>query len=214
MAKLSWLLIIIVIECVVSVEYQYDDLLRNFTEYRSRQKRTLTFLGGGTNKMLFSGVWPVEFEDPIRWRTLNCGYNLQCQYAVPVDALYPWDKFDDEHYVTRSLQSIREEFDKTGQARSDEARLFVYTGLETYIDRQGKSGRECLLKAICQNAQIDAHYGIFTEILNTILSPGTDPLFEVYYSAYRAGKAGVNCEQLFHQCRRGDSFLDHIIVDD
>lgn len=119
--------------------------------------------------MLFSGVWPVEFEDPIRWRTLNCGYNLQCQYAIPTDALYIWDKFDDEHYVTRSLQSIREEFDKTGEAKSDESRLFVYTAIETFINQQGKNGRTCLLKAICQNSQVDEHHGIYTEVLNAVL---------------------------------------------
>lgn len=159
--------------------------------------------------MIFTFVFPVALEDPIAWRAMLGLVNFHTQYNVPTRSLYPWDLF--ENYDRRSLQSVKEEFDKTGTYSIDESRIFVYEFLRKYMDQQGKNGEACLEKAFCENAQIDHHEGVYSEILNSILTPGK--VDDHFKDAYNAGKAGVNCETVYSQCKKGDSLFDSLFVD-
>lgn len=58
-----------------------------------------------------------------------------------------------------------------GQAdfETDDSRLFAYILLEALMERQHGNGHRCLLRSICQNAQVDEHVGILSEIMDVIL---------------------------------------------
>lgn len=159
--------------------------------------------------MLFNFIHNVPLEDPIYWRDLLGIINIQTMYNVPTSPLYPWDLF--ENYDRRSIQSVREEFDRTGKVRPDESRTFVYEFLITFMNQKGVNGKECLRKSICENSQITSHQGLYAEILNALLTPGKveDP----YEDIFLAGKSGVDCETMFKKCPPGDSLFDKIFMD-
>ncbi|TMW49138.1 hypothetical protein DOY81_005793, partial [Sarcophaga bullata] len=74
-------------------------------------------------------------------------------------------------------------------------------------------GKECLLRAICENAQIHHHVDLFSEILNVILTPGKGDVDAVYGQAYDMGRAGADCFRFFKQCPKGFSLLDQYLYD-
>lgn len=147
--------------------------------------------------MVFTFVFPVVLEDPIDWRNMLALVNLHTQYGVSTRPLYPWDLW--EKYDRRSLDEV------------DDSRVLIYEFLRKIMDQKGVNGEACMQRAFCDNAQVDHHEGIYSEVLNAILTPGkiNDP----FQDSYDAGKAGVNCEQLFKECPRGDSLFDKISVD-
>ncbi|KAL5279445.1 hypothetical protein ACFFRR_003827 [Megaselia abdita] len=195
-----------VIALLLTRVYCHQNLTLQHKLYRA--KRGIVFEGGGFNKMLFNFIHNVPLEDPIYWRDLLGILNIQCQYNVPTSPLYPWD-FGDNY--ERSMQSVKEEFEKTGHSLPDESRTFVYEFLITFMNQKGVNGEECLKKSICENSQIDHHEGLFAEILGALLTPGLveDP----YKDYFLAGKYGVNCQEVFSGCPRGDSIFDRIVVD-
>ncbi|KAL5279444.1 hypothetical protein ACFFRR_003826 [Megaselia abdita] len=204
-----WTFVLTVVTVFSAVLCQ--DLFSNLTKEHSlyRQKRSLIFDGGGVNKMIFTFVFPVVTEDPIAWRAMLGLFNLHTQYNVPTRSLYPWDLW--ENYDRRSLESVKEEFEKTGTFTVDESRIFLYEFLRKYMERQGSNGEACLHRAFCENAQIDHHDGLYSEIVGRILTPGR--IDDEFQDSYNAGKAGVNCEKLFKECPKGDSLFDEIFVD-
>lgn len=123
--------------------------MHNISDWRQgRQKRHLIFNDGGINKLAIGLSLPMELGDKKPWRQLTCSWNLQAQYSPPSTPLYPWNKWDG-----RSLMQARKMYDEYGTYGEDQFSRFVYMGLETYLNRRGKNGRECLMKAFCENAQ-------------------------------------------------------------
>lgn len=159
--------------------------------------------------MIFTFVFPVVTDDPIAWRAMLGLVNFHTQYNVPTSSLYPWDLWD--RYDRRSLQSTKEEFERTGTYTVDETRIFVYEFLRKYMDQQNVNGEACLQRAFCDNAQIDHHDGMYSELMNALLTPGK--IEDNFLDSYNAGKAGVDCEQMFSKCPKGDSLFDKIFVD-
>lgn len=90
---------------------------------------------------------PVETRDRVNWRTLNLAYNFQAQYVPIPSVMYIWQKF------ARSLVDQRRQYDADGMFVKDLTRSLVYAALEMFLDRKGKPGRKCLLKAICEAAE-------------------------------------------------------------
>lgn len=158
--------------------------------------------------MLFNFIHNVALEDPIYWRDLLGILNIQCQYNVPTTPKFWWDI---QQNYDRSLHSVKENFERTGKVLPDESRIFVYEFLITFMNQKGVKGEVCLRKSICENSQIDHHEGLFAEILNAVLTPGIveDP----YKDSHLAGRYGVDCQEVFKQCPRGDSIFDRIFVD-
>lgn len=108
---------------------------------------------------------PVETRDNVNWRTLNLAYNIQAQYQALPRIVWPWDKF------SRSLDDQRKKYDADGTFAQDGTRQFVYKALEIFMDRKGKNGKECLLKAICEAAVHPIHRGgVFDEVVHLVLT--------------------------------------------
>lgn len=112
---------------------------------------------------------PVTLADPVSFRSLVCSYTLQGgQYPLPTEPLYPWDKWEDIY--ARSLKEVKSKFERYGEYDDDGSREFVYTLLENYIGRNNANGHQCLLRAICENAQVHRHDDLYSEILNVVLT--------------------------------------------
>ncbi|XP_037920712.1 uncharacterized protein LOC119657740 [Hermetia illucens] len=186
---------------------QFGNLTHWKEPQHTRKDRALIFHNSGVAKMVFGAIYPIHLEDKVKWRQLNCAYNLQAQYSVPTEPIYWWDK-----WKGRTLRSMHEQFEKSGTYVPDESRLFIYSAMEAYMNQQGKNGRKCLCRSICENAQIDHPEGIFSEILYVLLLPGKDFSRDEYKDAYEAGRAGADCEFIYPECPRGEGLLDSIVL--
>ncbi|XP_001353456.2 uncharacterized protein [Drosophila pseudoobscura] len=192
---------------------------RNVTEFLGhRQKRWLIYQNSGSMKFSIGPSLPIPLEDHVTFRSCVLSFTLQGgTYSLPTSPIWPWDKW--EGTFARSLTQMRRNIERhaaSGDIRyADDARLLVYTALEEYMGRRNDNmavGRQCLLRSICENAQIHHHIGVFSEILNIVLSPGKADLDKSYHDAYAAGKAGADCLGLYRTCPRGDNFLDELLI--
>ncbi|XP_061388287.1 uncharacterized protein LOC133323369 [Musca vetustissima] len=123
------------------------------------------------------------------WRQLVMLYNFHYQYGLPPKPIYWWDKWDKRN-LNGNLGPLTYSED---EFQTDEAQLFLYTFAENLMHRHGGNGRECLLKAICENAQIDVHQGLYAELLYRFLRPHRN-LDSYYVDAWHMGLKGVDCQ--------------------
>ncbi|KAL7733909.1 hypothetical protein ACLKA6_011614 [Drosophila palustris] len=210
-------LLIVHLLCLVPLlQASYDVIApsQNLTAFlHARQKRhQLVYQNGGSIRLVVGPVMGVQLQDPVVWRSMVNFYVLHFgSYSMPSSPLYPWDKW--ESIFARSLD---EQIHRLDASHEDDTRLFAYTALEQYMDNaSGVSGRgrECLLRAMCENAQVHHHVGIMAELLNVLLTPGKTKLEDVYGEAHAAGLAGVDCLRQFPGCPRGHSVLDAFALD-
>lgn len=107
-------------------------------------------------------IFPITLADPIAWRSLICLYNIHVgDYKIPSFPLYPWDKWENLYVRSNQGRAI---------AKPDESREFLYLVLENYMSSRYGNGRECMLRSICENAQIHHQMDLFGQILNIILT--------------------------------------------
>lgn len=148
----------------------------NLTEFLAhRQRRGLIFQNSGSIKFSIGASMPIPLGDPVKFRSAVLSFTLQGgTYSMPTTPIWPWDKW--ETVFARSLQQMRRNIERhtaRGAVRyADDARQLVYTAFEEYMGRRNNNmtvGRQCLLRSICENAQVHHHVGIFSEILNIVL---------------------------------------------
>lgn len=114
-------------------------------------------------------TYPVDLSDKRPWRQLVMLYNFHYQYGLPTKPIYWWDKWDKRN-LNGNVGGLFGPTDPSSEAyQTDDAQLFLYTFAENLMSRHGEDGRECLLKAICENAQIDVHQGMYAELLHRFL---------------------------------------------
>ncbi|XP_037932180.1 uncharacterized protein LOC119666975 [Teleopsis dalmanni] len=155
---------------------------------------------------------PLDFGDPVDWRSIINTYNLQGgTYTIQSTPLYPWDKW--ETIFSRSVGRMRTNIDKDGIFRKDDARLLVYIALESFMNKTHGNGHDCLLRSICKNAQIEQHVGVFAEIYNIVLTPGTEFMDTAYKEAHVAGKSGVDCYKTFKKCKVAANIVEQFMAD-
>jgi hypothetical protein len=89
---------------------------------------------------------------------------------------------------------------------------FFFQKLNFFLYREGKNGRECLLRAICEVAETPVnHNGLVGELLQIFFTPGEhEKLHEDYHHARKAGFNGVSCEKLYADCPFGHGILDSV----
>ncbi|XP_973451.2 uncharacterized protein LOC662247 isoform X2 [Tribolium castaneum] len=168
----------------------------------SRRKRFLYFPNGGTFKLVLGFATPVKLglKQSMAW-----GWNFQFQYAEPQTPnntrIYP-------PIVGRSR--IKRD------GRND--RALFYSAIEDILNRNGFSGRACLLRSICENALYSLHHeanGLYGHLLHIALTPdygdgkAISDLDPVYLEAKKAGEFGVDCSSLYPDCS-GSGLLDTI----
>jgi len=152
------------------------DSSRNLTEFMGhRQKRWLIYQNSGSLKFSIGPSMPIPLGDKVTFRSCVLSYTLQGgSYSLPTSPIWPWDKW--EGTFARSLTQMRRNIERHvangGVRYADDARLLVYTALEEYMGRRNNDrsmGRQCLLRSICENAQIHHHIGVFSEIMDIVL---------------------------------------------
>ncbi|XP_068202954.1 uncharacterized protein [Palaemon carinicauda] len=96
------------------------------------------------------------------------------------------------------------------QGTPQRERTVLYKTLEDAIERVGGHGSHCLLRAICDIAEIPFDQGIIGEMINTFLTasiaslpedPKDSEEYETYMEAELHGKLKGNCEQRYNKCR-------------
>ncbi|XP_061398337.1 uncharacterized protein LOC133334054 [Musca vetustissima] len=175
--------------------------------------------------------------DNLRFEAMTSGYVLKAEYFLPetVDQLRTksrlpitarnlngptkFEKFivDEKALSTTNNSSNTNQPDFVKQRKHIRAsyRWTVYKGLEGLATRMGLSGRECMLKSICEAAEKPFHVynGLFGELLHILLTPTSskDDLSthadNAYFYAEHMGRSGANCDRVFRGCPR--SLLDH-----
>ncbi|EDW93720.1 uncharacterized protein LOC6533282 [Drosophila yakuba] len=216
MQLVSWIYLLALSLPVVRSAYEVvgPPVGQNVTEYmHARQKRhQLIYRNGGTIRLVVGPVLATQLEDPVVWRSMVYYYVLHFgAFTLPSAPLYPWDKWE-----TIYARSLQEKIRSLDESHEDDTRLFVYAILENYMDQVSGSvgrGRHCLLRGICENAQVHHHVGIMAELLNVLLTPGKTRLDVSYTEAFAAGKAGIDCIAHYSDCPRGESVLDAYAVD-
>ncbi|XP_072383221.1 uncharacterized protein [Diabrotica undecimpunctata] len=90
-------------------------------------------------------------------------------------------------------------------------RMFLYELFKRKIEDFGFSGKNCLLRAICESAQMSSqHTGLLGDILHILLTPSSSKMEEElveYQEAEHQGKQNT-CEKYYKKCPH--SILDSI----
>lgn len=117
-----------------------------------------------------SSIVNVALNDATAWRSLICTYSLEgAQQLLPKKS--EGKAARSRATVTTTINRINKRFikDQKKIGRDDLFREFIYKILEGVFEKNNVNGRQCLLRLICENAQIRQHTGLLTQLLNVIL---------------------------------------------
>ncbi|XP_050334100.1 uncharacterized protein LOC126761762 [Bactrocera neohumeralis] len=170
----------------------------------------------------------IPLED-LMYEAMTTGYVLKAEYYLP-------DNVTKLFTITRMPFAARQmtKFERF-LAQADEWKRYatweqhltdnrkvlssyrwsIYKVLEGLAERITPSGRDCVLKSICEAAETPFHYGngLFGELLHVLLTPSSsvDELSEhadnEYFYAESIGRTGADCRLVFKGCKK--SLLEH-----
>ncbi|XP_067647968.1 uncharacterized protein [Eurosta solidaginis] len=177
--------------------------------------------------------WIVGIGIPIEellYEAMTTGYVLKAEYFL-ADSVEKLFTITHMPFAARQDQQTKEltKFERF-LARADEWKRYaalerhlsekrkvlssyrwaIYKALEVLAGRFSPSGRSCVLKSICEAAEIPLHYrnGLLGELLHILLSPSSsaDELSEhadnEYFYAEAMGRAGAKCGLIFKECTK------------
>ncbi|CRL08702.1 CLUMA_CG021269, isoform A [Clunio marinus] len=163
----------------------------------SREKRFLIFNNGGVAKFIGGYLGPID--TPL---FINCNAirNFQYQFNVPPNVTTIFTK------VPARQRSLNGEF----IFKSDSSRKIAYDIVEQVLTKEGRNGRECILRAICEVAETPVnHNGLIGELVQLFFTPGKhEKIHQDYLDARKAGISHVNCEKIYANCPLGHGILD------
>jgi hypothetical protein len=137
---------------------------------------------------------------------INCNAirNFQFQFDTPPNITTIFSK------VPARQRSLRGE----EKIKPDSSRKIAYEIVAEVLDREGKKGKECILRTICEVAETPVHHnGLVGELIQIFFTPGQhEKLPEEYIHARKAGLNRVDCEKLFPDCPMGHGILDSISI--
>uniref|UniRef100_A0A182P8X9 Uncharacterized protein n=1 Tax=Anopheles epiroticus TaxID=199890 RepID=A0A182P8X9_9DIPT len=113
-----------------------------------------------------------------------------------------------DHAESKEQGTVPDDYDVS------KGRWMVYKALEGLSSGYGFGGRACVLRSICEAAEIQFTHtgGVFAELLHIMFSPSTtkesvsEHLDNEYYRAEQLGRSGAPCAKLFREC--STSLLD------
>ncbi|XP_011879980.1 PREDICTED: uncharacterized protein LOC105568721 [Vollenhovia emeryi] len=156
----------------------------DIAEILHRPIRSLTF-PENSNMGIFVAL-AVPLEDPLN--SISLSYFFEANYVLPPNITYPepWTG------VKRRKRNIE--------------RATVYRVLESKFESSGYSGRECLLRAICETAELPLrHNGLIGDIVHVIFTPSTSRHEGLPRDVVEAELVGRNgsCAKYQPQCPLG-----------
>ncbi|XP_018306185.1 uncharacterized protein [Mycetomoellerius zeteki] len=149
-----------------------------------RPIRSLTF-PKNSNMGIFVAL-AVPLEHPLS--SISLSYFFEANYVLPpnITSLEPWTG------LKRRKRNIE--------------RATIYRVLESKFESSGYSGRECLLRAICETSEFPLqHNGLIGDIMHVIFTPSTsryEGLPRDVIEAELVGRNG-NCSKYQPQCPLG-----------
>ncbi|XP_053660638.1 uncharacterized protein LOC128709658 [Anopheles marshallii] len=182
--------------------YKPVDIDNATTVPLERVKRLISFpINGGVAKVVLGFLAPVRFHHSLP-RGLNCGINMQANYAINPDIIFPRPE---SIFRNRDLD----------QYEDRDSRQRLYSTLETVLKMMlgtKRRARDCLLRTVCEVADTPLHHnGLVGELLDVILTPQeSDALPVEFLMARRYGANGVNCLKLYASCPWGMGLLDRV----
>ncbi|GAB0088582.1 hypothetical protein DMENIID0001_030390 [Sergentomyia squamirostris] len=197
-----------------------------------REKRFLTFPEDSATGILCAIAIPLDLPH----RTVFVTYNFEANYGMPEEASdYIPGVLDRLDIIDRGLGrkntegalSSSNETDSDRQLKNSEnaiapqkrsvkdpffSRRKIYKTMESKLKSHGHSGRPCLLRAICEEAEnpMHDHNGVIGDIIHIILTPSTsnrEDLHPEYYKAEELGRSG-DCSKYKKYCPQ--CILDYI----
>uniref|UniRef100_A0A182Q6U1 Uncharacterized protein n=1 Tax=Anopheles farauti TaxID=69004 RepID=A0A182Q6U1_9DIPT len=171
-------------------------------EVLERTKRLINFpINGGVAKVVLGFLAPVRFSHPLP-RSLNCGVNLQANYMIPANIVFP---HPESIFQNRNHRGYGDRY----------SRRWVYATIEKWLTMAlgtGRRARECLLRTVCEVADTPLHHnGLVGELLDVIFTPQeSDALSTKFLMARRYGANGVDCLRLYAACPWGMGLLDNV----
>lgn len=104
-------------------------------------------------------------RDRDNWRMLTSSIRYYFPYVPIPNTTFLWDRFEED------LRTQKKLYDEQGVYFRDLTRDLIYGAMELFLDTKGKSGRQCLLKSICDVAEHPiVRGGIFEEIVHLVLT--------------------------------------------
>ncbi|KAG5676910.1 hypothetical protein PVAND_006713 [Polypedilum vanderplanki] len=176
-----------------------------------RQRRFLVYPpNGGTMKYVAGYLGPI---DTPKYINCNAIRNFQYQYDLPsnLSSLYTyyssWTR-----PKSRSLKNgVNKGYEHHLSFKPDSSRKIAYEMIEEVLSKEGKNGRQCLLRTICEVAETPLRHdnGIIGELLEVLFTPGEyENIHNDYRDAMRAGLHHIDCVQMYPDCPFGNGILD------
>lgn len=139
------------------------------------------------------------------WQNINNLYAWSVGFNMPTVAK-DWFKKFDGFTSRRNRRNTNEIGDSTRQK--------FYQFVEKELERLGRSGRDCLLRVICETAEAPIrHNGLIGELAYVLFTPGDDEAVDHEYKlARRAGLYAADCMELYQGCPKGHGLFDTIGV--
>ncbi|ETN67482.1 hypothetical protein AND_000705 [Anopheles darlingi] len=125
-----------------------------------RSRRFISYpINGGIAKMVLGFLTPVRFHHPLA-RSLNCGVNVQANYAIPERIIFP------------RPESVFQNRRYTDAAAGSRKRLFgVLEKMLRVSFGAGQRARQCLLRTVCEVADTPLkHNGLVGELLDVVFT--------------------------------------------
>ncbi|XP_035903980.1 uncharacterized protein LOC118508366 [Anopheles stephensi] len=170
----------------------------------NRVKRLISFpINGGVAKLVLGFLAPVRFHHPLP-RSLNCGINVQANYVIPPDIIFPRPE---SIFRNRNLDHYTD----------PDSRQRLYGVMEKILKTMlgtHRRARECLLRTVCEVADSSlGRNGLVGELLDVIFTPQeSDALPAEFLLARRYGTNGVNCLKVYSSCPWGMGLLDYVSI--
>ncbi|XP_076260678.1 uncharacterized protein LOC143196679 [Rhynchophorus ferrugineus] len=178
--------IVLALFCIVLYCVQADSQKK-----LDRQKRTLIFGDLSVLQLILGYATPVA---DLLMPSTSIGFFVRGLYYVPINAT---------DYTAAEFAEITRKF-------APMSRWDLYRALEKDSDLKGQGGRICVLRSICEAAEIpiDRYHGFFEEIFHLIFTPTSTKenisqhTDNEYFAAYHLGKKNPGkCKQLFPDCK-------------
>ncbi|XP_054729119.1 uncharacterized protein LOC129238105 [Anastrepha obliqua] len=207
---------------------------KSYTVRKLRQPRTLIYPPTAPTRLQFISGIGIPVED-LTYESVTSGYVLKAEYFLPTKAAEMRPQYltpqnvnrrsleDNENYnytITHAYNGSEQQailgqqspnFNTNFQGKQKTAsayRWIIYKGMETLMNRAGLSGRECMLRSICEHAVVPFHYdsGILSEIMHIVLTPSRSrdefvhPSDRDYAHAEHLGRRDGDCAATYAAC--------------
>ncbi|XP_055914542.1 uncharacterized protein LOC129947839 [Eupeodes corollae] len=212
--RIYFTVVVIAAVCFLGTSNQVQERTKNSTHdwAKSRQKRFLIFQTQATHKFLISLALNIDLHDKTAWRSLSGAWNFQWQHMLPLKVIHWWNST----YFPVKSRSMSSETTSLPlslpgpEEPKDLTATFLYAMIENYMNNKGMNGRECLQRAICENAQVHFVGGVLDHVYKRLLTP--ERSMEGYYKdSFVMGLKGADCLKTFYGCPKGKSVFDHFV---